>query len=161
MQVKRQKLFQIAKFLFMYSFTHTNIVFLSTYLLKVSSSQTFVTGWSTSVVIVFRFLAAGFAIVSPSFLISCEVQTRYSKTLKYSEHYIRDHLSRTKVSMWICYKYNAIFNFSFIASCEPTKSFTFSFILFCNKNQTLNLLNSQLVLCVLLKYCSLKFQKCL
>ena len=42
---------------------------------------------------VFPFLGTGFANIPPTFLISCEVGTRYSKTLKYSEQYIRDHLS--------------------------------------------------------------------
>ena len=40
------------QFLFMYSFTHTNIVFFSsTYLLKLSSLKTFVTRWNVSVMI--------------------------------------------------------------------------------------------------------------
>ena len=43
---------------------------------------------SVSVVIMFPFLEAVFANVPPTFLISCEVQTRYSKTLKYSQQYI-------------------------------------------------------------------------
>ena len=47
--------------------------------------------------IVFAVLGAGFANTSPTFLISCEVQTRYLKTLKYSGQYIRDHLSDTKL----------------------------------------------------------------
>ena len=45
----------------------------------------------------FPFLRAGFTNIPPTFLIPCEVQTRYSKTLKYSELYIQDHLSGTKV----------------------------------------------------------------
>ena len=47
--------------------------------------------------IVFPFLGAGFANIPSNFLISCEVQAKYSKTLKYSEQYIRDHLLGTKV----------------------------------------------------------------
>ena len=43
------------------------------------------------------FLGEGFANISPTFLIPCEVQTRYSKILIYSEQHIRDHLSGTKV----------------------------------------------------------------
>ena len=46
-------------------------------------------------VIVFPFLGAGFANIPPTFLISCEVQTKYSKILKYSEQYIRDRLPGT------------------------------------------------------------------
>ena len=38
----------------------------------------------------------GFANISPIFLIS--YQTKYSKTLKYSEQYIRDHLSGTNTA---------------------------------------------------------------
>ena len=66
--------------------------------------------------------------ISPMFLISCEVQTRYSKTLKYSKQYIRDHISGTKVRIWICSEYDAVFDFFCIASCHLTKSFTCSFI---------------------------------
>ena len=73
----------------------------------------------------FSFLGAGFANIPPNFLISCEVQTRYSKTLKYSEQYIRDHLSGTKVRIWIGSEYDAVFDFSCIASCNLTKTFTF------------------------------------
>ena len=63
-------------------------------------------------VIAFPFLGAGFANISPTFLVSCEVQTRYLKILKYSEQYIRDHLSGTKVRIWIGSEYDAVFNFS-------------------------------------------------
>ena len=45
----------------------------------------------------FPFSGAAFSNIPPAFLISCEVQTRYPKTLKYSEQYIRDHLSGNKV----------------------------------------------------------------
>ena len=62
-------------------------------------------------VIDFPFLGAGFAIIPPTFLISYEVETRYSKTLKYSEQYIRDHLSGTKVGLWTCSEYDAVFIF--------------------------------------------------
>ena len=95
---KLQRLLQVKKFLFMYSFTHTNIVFL------------------------FRHLPTEIGIFinvcyqMKCFSISCEVQTRYSKKLKYSEQYIRDHLSGTKVRIWIYSEYEAIFNFSCIAS---------------------------------------------
>ena len=50
---------------------------------------------------VFPFLGTGFANIPPTFWISCEIQTTYSKTLKYSEQYIRDHLSGTKVRIWV------------------------------------------------------------
>ena len=72
----------------------------------------------------FTFLGTGFANIPPDFLISCEVQTRYLKTLKYSEQYIRDHLSGTKVRIWIGSEYDAVFHFSCIASCNLTKTFT-------------------------------------
>ena len=61
-------------------------------------------------VITFPFLGAGFAHIPPAFLVSCEVQTRYSKTLKCSERYIGDHLSGTKVKIWIFSEYDAAFN---------------------------------------------------
>ena len=47
--------------------------------------------------IVFPFFGAGFPNIPPAFFISSDVQTSYSKTLKYSEQYIRDHLSGTKI----------------------------------------------------------------
>ena len=51
--------------------------------------------------IVFPLLGACFANIPPTFLIGCEVQKRHSKTLKYSEQYIRDHLTSTKIRIWI------------------------------------------------------------
>ena len=60
-------------------------------------------------VIVFPFLGVGFANISPTFLISCEVQIRHLKTLKYSEQYIRDPLSGTEVRIWVCSEYDAVF----------------------------------------------------
>ena len=115
----------------MYSFTQTNIVFLSRhvvteivifinvcYQMKCFSDDSFF------------FFFLGNLLFPPTFFISCEVQTRYSKTLKYSEQYIRDHLSGTKGRIWICSEYDTVFNFSCIASCNLTKSFTFSLISF-------------------------------
>ena len=64
------------------------------FLFMYSSSKTFVTRWSVSVMIAF-------------------------------EQYIRDHLSGTKVRIWIGLEYDAVFNFSCIASCYLTKIFTF------------------------------------
>ena len=94
-----QRLLQVAKFLIMYAFTHTNIVFfffmyLPTKIvifINVCYQMKCFSGDS------FPFLRAGFTNIPPTFLIPCEVQTRYSKTLKYSELYIQDHLSGTKV----------------------------------------------------------------
>ena len=106
------------------------LYFSGTYLLKLSFSQMFVTRWSVSVVIVFPFLGVGFANIPPTFFISCEVQTKYSKTLKYSQQYIWGYLSGTKLRIWVCSEYDAIFNFSCIALCNITESFTFSFIPF-------------------------------
>ena len=60
--------------------------------------------------------------------ISCDVQTGHSKTLKYSEQHIRDYLSGTNVRVWICSEHDAVFNFSCIALCNLTKSFTLFFI---------------------------------
>ena len=109
---KLQWLLQAAKFFFMYSFTPANILFLFRHLL-------------TKIVIFinvcyqikcfrgdrFSFFRSGFANISPTFLISCDVQTRYSKTLRYSEQYIRDHLSGIKVKISICSEYDAVSNF--------------------------------------------------
>ena len=127
---KLQKLLQVAKFLLMYSFTHTNIVFLFRHLpSEIGILINVCHQIKCSVVIVFPFLGEGFANVRPTFLSSCEVQIRYSTTLKYSEQYTRDHLS-DKVRIWICSAYDTVFNFSCNASCNLTKSFTFSFISF-------------------------------
>ena len=93
----------------------------------------FVTRWSVSVVIVFPFLGVGFSNIPPTFLISCEVQASYWKTLKYSEQYIRDHLSGARVIIWIFSEYDAFFIIIIIfciALCNLTKSFIFSFISF-------------------------------
>ena len=76
----------------------------------------------------FSFPGTCFANIPPTFLISFEVQTRYSKALRYSQQYIRDHLSGTKVKIWICSGYDAVFNFFCIASCNQTNSLTFYFI---------------------------------
>ena len=126
---KLQGLLQVAKFLFMYSFTPINIVFLFRHL--PTKIVIFINGcYQISVVIVFPFLVAGFANIPPTFLISCEVQTRYSKKLKYSDQYIRDHLSGTKIRIWICSEYDAVFNFFCIPSYNLTYSFTLFYIIF-------------------------------
>ena len=146
---------QVAKFLIMYSFTHTNMAFLFKHLpAKIVIFINFCYQMKCFSGDSFYFLGAGFANISPTFLISCEFQTRYSKTLKYSEQYIRDHLSGTKVRIWICSGYDAVFTFSYIALCE---SFTCSVISFLPQESGSEFSNSQLVLCMLLKYCSLKF----
>ena len=125
---KLQRLLQVAEFLFRYSFTHTNIVFLYRHLPTENVIfMTFVTRWSVSVVIDFPFLEAGFSNIPPTFLISFEVQTR---TLKYSEHYTRDHLAVNKVRTWICPEYDAVFNLPCIAFCKLAKSCTFPFTSF-------------------------------
>ena len=64
---------------------------------------------------------------------SCEVPTRYSKIWKYFEQYIRDHLSDTKVRIWIGSEYDAIFIIFYIASCNLTKIFTFSCMSFLSQ----------------------------
>ena len=133
---KLQRLLEIAKFLIMYSFTHTNIIYLFRHLpteiiifINVCFQMMCFSGDS---------LGAGFTNIPPTFLTSCEVQTRYSKILKYFEQYIRDHLSGTKIRIWICSEYDVVSNFYCIALRNRIKSFTFSFISFYHKNQTLN-----------------------
>ena len=94
----------------MYSFTHTNITFLFKHLpTKIVIFINFCYQMKCFSGDSFYFLGAGFANILPTFLISCEFQTRYSKALKYSEQYIRDHLSGTKVKdldllwIWCCF----------------------------------------------------------
>ena len=64
--------------------------------------------------VAFLFSGAGFANNSPTFVISCEVQTRYLGISKYSQQYIRDHLSGTKVKIRIGSEHDAVFDFSCI-----------------------------------------------
>ena len=86
---KLQRLLRVAKLLIMYSFTHTNIVFLFRHLateivifINIYDQTKYFSGE------VFPFLGAGVANIPTLFLISCQAQTRYSKTLKYSQQYI-------------------------------------------------------------------------
>ena len=126
------KTFASFKVFFMYSFTHSNTLFLSRHLSYTGHKR-----WLADEVFkwwyFFPFLGASFSSIPSSYLISYEVQTRYWKTLKYSEQYIRDHLLGTKVRIWICSEYDAVFSFSCITSCNLTKSFTFSFTSFLSK----------------------------
>ena len=46
---------------------------------------------------------------------------------------IWDHLSGTKIRVWICSEYDAAFNFHCISLWNLTKSFSFSFISFLSK----------------------------
>ena len=64
-----------------------NSVFTLFTLGRLSWRQYIITRWSVSVVIVFPFLGAGFANIPLTLFTSCEAQTRYSKTLKYSQQY--------------------------------------------------------------------------
>ena len=63
--------------------------------------------------IAFPFFRACFDNISPTILISCEIQTTYSRILKYSEQYIRDYFSGTKVRIWISFEYDAVLIFFF------------------------------------------------
>ena len=124
---KLQRLLQVAKFLFMYSFTHTNIVFLFRHLpteivifINVCYQMKCFSGDS------FSFFRSRFCQYSTYFF---DFMWSSNKVFKEcSEQYIRDHLSGTKVSIWIYFKYDAGFDFSCIALCNLTKSFTFSFL---------------------------------
>ena len=128
---KLQRLLEIAKFLIMYSFTHTNIVYLFRHLPP--EIIIFINVCYQMKCFSCDSLGAGFANIPPTFLTSCEVQTRYSKILKYFEQYIRDHLSGTRVGIWICSEYDAVFSFSCIASYNLTKTLTFSCMSFSSR----------------------------
>ena len=82
--------------------------------------------------IAFPFFRSMFANISPTFLISWQVQTVLT-ILKYSEQYIRDHLSGTKVRTWIGFECETVFNFSCIASCNLTKTVAFFCMSFLSK----------------------------
>ena len=69
------------------------------------------------VVIDFPFSGADVANIPPTFLISCEVQTKYSEISKYSEQYIQDHSSGSKANIWICSEYDEVFIFFFTLPC--------------------------------------------
>ena len=87
-------------------------------------------------VIAFPMFRSRFCQYFTYFLISCEVQTRYSKILKYSEQYIRDHLSGTRGRMLIVSEYDAVFSFSCIASCNLAKTFAFACMPFSSKSDS-------------------------
>ena len=124
---KSQRLLQVAKILFICSFTETNKVFLFKHLLteidifkNVCYQKKCFSGDS------FSFFRSRFYQYFTYVLISCEFQTKYLKILKYSAQYIRDHLSGTRVRIWMGSEYDAVFSFSCIASCNLTKTFGFS-----------------------------------
>ena len=108
-------------------------------------------------VIVFPFIGAGFANIPPTFLISCEGQTSYSKILKFFEQYIRDHLLGTKVRIWICSEYDAVFYFSCIDLCNLTKSFTFSYTSFISQESDPESFKQSTCTLHASENCSLKF----
>ena len=73
----------------MYSSTHTNVVFLFRYLPTEIAILINICYQIKGVVDdSFSYFGAGFPNTPPTFLTSCEVHTRFSKTLKYSEKYI-------------------------------------------------------------------------
>ena len=82
---KLKRLLQVARFLFMYSFTTLLFRQLPT---EIAIFINICYQIIVSVLIGFPFLGAGFTNIPPTFLVSCEFQTRYSKTLKYSEQCI-------------------------------------------------------------------------
>ena len=53
--------------------------------------------------------------------------------LKYYEQYIQDHLSGTKVRIWIGSENDAVFDFSLIALCNLTMTFTFFYMSFLSQ----------------------------
>ena len=125
---------KVAKFWFMYSFTQTDIFFLFKHLpteiaifKNICYQMKCFSGDS------FSFSRSRFWQYFTYFLISCEVQTRYSEMLKYYEQHIRDHLSGTRVRIWIGSKYDAVFSYSCIASCNLTHTFTFSCMSFSSR----------------------------
>ena len=134
---KLQRVLQVAKFLFMYSFTTllsrhlpTEIVIFLNICYQIKCICWVDVIYVTCLVFLKSPWWPGFANIPPTYFISCKVQTRYSMILKYSQQYIWDHLSGNKVKIWICSAYDAVFNSSCIASCNLTKTFPFSFISF-------------------------------
>ena len=130
---KLQKLLQFAKFLFMYSVNHTSIIFLLKHLhtgIAILTNVCYQMKCFSGDIFSFFQEQVFLTYLSPTFLISCEVQTRFSKILKYFEQYIRNLLSGTKVRIWIDSEYDAVFNFSCIASSNLSKTFNFFYMTF-------------------------------
>ena len=104
----------------------------------------------------FSFLGAGFANIPPTFLISCEVQTRYSKTLKYSEQYIRDHLSGTntawKIVLQKFVKRTVKVIFSLVFVCFRFKEISYFLNFPSNKNVRKQHLYANAYSCVNMKF---------
>ena len=77
-----------------------------------------------------RFSDGGFSFFHGQLLLIFHVLFWFRVTFKqgiqgYFEWYIRDHLSGTKVRIWIGSEDHVVFNFSCIFSCNLTKTFTF------------------------------------
>ena len=86
-------------------YSHYSISFQALIYWNCHLHKRFITRWSVSVVIVFPFLGAGFANIPPTFLISCEVQTRYSRTSR-SRQYIRDQGKNLDLFwIWCCFQF--------------------------------------------------------
>ena len=118
---KSQRLLQIAKFLFMYSFTHTNIVFLFKHQpTKIVLPDKVFQWWYF-----FLFLRESFANIPPTFLISCEIKDSKIFWTVHLKPFIR-YQGKNLNLFWICY-----FQFFFHYLVQPNQAIHFLFHIIC------------------------------
>ena len=168
---KLQILLQVAKFLFMHSFTHINIVFLFRHLC--TEIVIFVNVCYQMkcflLVIVFPFLGTGFANISPIlFWFQWGSSNKVLKDIKiFWTEYLRPFIRYQGKNLdlfwiWCCFQFflhcfvqpNQVIHFLF----QITFTIGIRLWIFQTVNFFFNFKeNSQLALCMLLKYCPLKF----
>ena len=118
---KLQRLLQVAKFFLLQCvLPYTNIVFLFRHLYtEVFIFINVASRWSVSVVIASFFWEQVLLI----FQLLSWFRVKFKQDFG-------NHLSGTKVRIWIHSEYNVVFNFSCLTSCNLTNPLTFSFISF-------------------------------
>ena len=118
---KSQRILQVAKFLFMYSFTHTNIVFLFKHQpTKIVLPDKVFQWWYF-----FLFLRESFANIPPTFLISCEIKDSKIFWTVHLKPFIR-YQGKNLNLFWICY-----FQFFFHYLVQPNQAIHFLFHIIC------------------------------
>ena len=138
--------------------TLTKYFFSSIHQLKLSSSKTFVTRWSVSVMIDFPFFRSRFCQYFTYFFGFMWSSSKVFEDIKifwiaHSRPFIRYQGKNLDwFRIWCCFR--------FFMHClvQPNQNINFLLhVIFYQKDQALNYSSSQLVLFMLLKFCSLKF----